>query len=245
MYFFTYETDLPEGVGFAHFGFTHLIWLAMIVLGIVLLTGYYRRQSKKKQVSLSKALAWTMCGILAAEHVILIITGHQTIYQIPLHLCTLMPVVCLMFAYTHWDWAGQTIYSLGIVGAALALLFPDWNMYPQWNYMNLTGFSIHSGLVLFGVWQLAGGSVRPRMKAIWKPVLFLAVVVPPIYLIDRRFGTNYFFLMQGAADSPLKAIQERLGAAYIPAYAGLALLMITLEYLPWLGKREASVSQLR
>ncbi len=242
MYFFTYETDLPGDVGFAHFGPTHLTWLAVIALSIVLLTVYYRRQSRQKQCSLSKALAWTMCGILAAEHMVLIVTGHQTIYQIPLHLCTLMPVVCVIFSYKRWDWAGQTIYSLGIVGAALALLFPDWNMYPQWNYMNLTGFFIHTGLILFGVWQLAGGYVRPRMKAIWKPVLFLALVVPPIYLFDRLMGTNYFFLMEGAAGSPLQVIQERLGAMYIPAYAALALAVITLEYLPWIGKR---VSQSR
>ncbi|MCD8379290.1 MAG: TIGR02206 family membrane protein [Lachnospiraceae bacterium] len=233
MYFFTYETDLPEDVGFAHFGPIHLIWLAAIMLGIALLTGYFRKQGKMKQRGLSKILAWTMCGILIVEHIILFITGHQTIYQIPLHLCTLMPVVCVIFAYTQWDWAGQTIYSLGIVGAALALLFPDWNMYPQWNYMNLTGFSIHTGLILFGVWQLVGGYVRPRMKAMWKPVLFLIVVVPPIYLIDRWLGTNYFFLMEGAPGSPLQVMQEQLGALYIPTYAGLALAVITLEYLLW------------
>lgn len=237
MYFFTYETDLPQGVGFSHFGTTHLIWLAVITLSIVFLTRYYLKQDEKKQGSLNKVLAWTMCGILMAEHVVLLVTGHQTVYQIPLHLCTLMPVICVIFSYTRWDWAGQTIYSLGIVGAALALLFPDWNIYPQWNYMNLTGFSIHTGLILFGVWQLAAGYVRPRMRAMWKPVLFLALVVPPIYLIDRWLGTNYFFLLEGAAGSPLQMIQEQLGAAYIPAYAGLALVVMTLEYLPWMGER--------
>ncbi|MCD8131506.1 MAG: TIGR02206 family membrane protein [Lachnospiraceae bacterium] len=237
MYFFTYETDLPEGVGFSHFGSVHLLWLAVIVLCIVLLSVFYMKKSKRGRRGLSKALAWTMCGILAAEHVVLLITGHQTIYQIPLHLCTLMPVVCLIFAYTRWDWAGQTIYSLGIVGAALALLFPDWNMYPQWNYMNLTGFSIHTGLILFGVWQLLDGAVKPRMKAMWKPVAFLMVVVPPIYLIDRWLGTNYFFLMEGSLGSPLQLLQERLGIWYIPAYAALALAVITIEYLPWRGKR--------
>ncbi|MCD8068784.1 MAG: YwaF family protein, partial [Lachnospiraceae bacterium] len=126
---------------------------------------------------------------------------------------------------------------LGIAGAALALLFPDWNMYPHWNYMNLTGFSIHTGLILFGVWQLLDGAVKPRMKAMWKPVAFLMVVVPPIYLIDRWLGTNYFFLMEGSLGSPLQLLQERLGIWYIPAYAALALAVITIEYLPWRGKR--------
>ncbi|MCD8068785.1 MAG: YwaF family protein, partial [Lachnospiraceae bacterium] len=106
MYFFTYETDLPEGVGFSHFGPVHLLWLAVIVLCIVFLSVFYMKKSKRGRRGLSKALAWTMCGILAAEHVVLLITGHQTIYQIPLHLCTLMPVFCLMFTYTRWDWAG-------------------------------------------------------------------------------------------------------------------------------------------
>ncbi|MCD7843063.1 MAG: TIGR02206 family membrane protein [Clostridiales bacterium] len=236
MYFFTYETDLPDGMGFSHFSLTHLIWLATIAVCITLLSKWFSRKREETQRNLSKALAWSMCGILAAEHMILLVTGHQTIYQLPLHLCTLMPVVCLIFSYTHWDWAGQTIYSLGIVGAALALLFPDWNRYPQWNYMNLTGFAVHSGLILYGVWQLAGKTIRPRITAMWKPVLFLAAVVPPIYLFDRFFGTNYFFLMRGSSGSPLQILAERFGAAYIPAYAVLVLAVMTVEYLPWLGK---------
>lgn len=237
MYFFTYETDLPDGVGFSHFSLTHLTWLAVIAVCIALLSKWFSGKREKTQQKLSKALAWSMCGILAAEHVILLVTGHQTIYQLPLHLCTLMPVVCLIFSYTRWDWAGQTIYSLGIVGAALALLFPDWNRYPQWNYMNLTGFAVHGGLILFGVWQLAGKTIRPQLTAMWKPVLFLAVVVPPIYLFDRFFGTNYFFLMRGSSGSPLQILAEQFGAAYIPAYAVLVLTVMTVEYLPWLGKR--------
>ncbi|MCD8353233.1 MAG: TIGR02206 family membrane protein [Clostridiales bacterium] len=237
MYFFTYETDLPGGVGFSHFSPTHLIWLAAIAVFIVLLSKWFSRKSEETQRRLSKALAWSMCGILAAEHMILLVTGHQTIYQLPLHLCTLMPVVCLIFSYTHWDWAGQTIYSLGIVGAALALLFPDWNRYPQWNYMNLTGFAVHGGLILYGVWQLTGKTVRPRITAMWKPVLFLAVVVPPIYLFDRFFGTNYFFLMRGSSGSPLQILAEQFSAAYLLAYAVLVLSVMVIEYLPWLGKR--------
>ena len=31
-YFFTYETEIPDGIGFALFGFWHLLWLAAIAL---------------------------------------------------------------------------------------------------------------------------------------------------------------------------------------------------------------------
>ncbi|MCD8334356.1 MAG: TIGR02206 family membrane protein [Clostridiales bacterium] len=222
-------------MGFSHFSPVHLAWLAAITAGTVLLSRWFRGKSARTQRRLSKALAWSMCDVLAAEHIILLATGHQTVYQLPLHLCTLMPVVCLLFSYTHWDWAGQTIYSLGIAGAALALLFPDWNRYPQWNYMNLTGFFVHGGLILYGVWQLVGKTVRPRLTAMWKPVLFLAVAAPPIYLIDRRLGTNYFFLLRGSPGSPLQTLQEQVGAAYLPAYAALIVALIAVEYLPWLG----------
>ncbi len=235
MYFFTYETDLPDGVGFSHFSAVHITWLVVIVICIVLLSRWFLGKREESQRRLSKALAWSLCGILAAEYVILLVTGHLTVYQLPLHLCTMMPLVCLIFSYTGWDWAGQTIYSLGIIGAVLALLFPDWNRYPQWNYMNLTGFVIHGGLVLYGVWQVAGKAVRPRITAMWKPVLFLAVVVPPIYLFDRCWGTNYFFLLNGSPGSPLQVLREQLGAAYLPVYAILMLAVVTVEYLPWLG----------
>lgn len=241
MYFFTFESDLPDEVGFAHFSSVHLVWLGGIALGLALLSLYYAGRNRQEQQRLSRVLAWLMCGNIVVEYCILAVTGHLTTHHLPLQLCEMVPFLCLLFAYTRWDWVGQTLYSLCWAGALCALLFPNWNMYPQWNFMNLTGFLTHAGLLLFPLWQLLDGTLRPRMLAMWKPLVFLAAVVPPLYWLDKRWHTNYFFLLGDSPNSPLTVLYRLFGkGGYLPAYALLVLTIMVLEYLPW-RKREVWV----
>ena len=107
----------------------------------------------------------------------------------------------LLFSWRSWNWLGQVLYTLCLPGAAAALVFPDWTVYPQWSLMNINSFLVHGLLILFGA-PAGGGTIRPRLSAIWKPLLFLAVVTPPIWLFNRTWGTNYFFLNTASPNSP-------------------------------------------
>lgn len=120
----------------------------------------------------------------------------------------------LLFSWRSWNWLGQVLYTLCLPGAAAALVFPDWTVYPQWSLMNINSFLVHGLLILFPVLQLAAGTIRPRLSAIWKPLLFLAVVTPPIWLFNRTWGTNYFFLNTASPNSPLALLLEVTGPAW-------------------------------
>lgn len=234
MYFFTYETDLPENVGFAHFGGEHLIWLAGIVLFWALASWWFWGQSGADHVRLSRRLAWCCLAVEALSFFVLFLIGHLSVTNLPLHLCQIAPVLYLIFSCTGWDWAGQTCYALCLPGALAALLFPDWNMYPQWNFMNLTSFVFHALLVLFPLWQLLSGAIRPRLGALWKVCLFLALIVPAIYWFDVSFQVNYFFLIADAPDSPLSVLYTWFGQrGYLPAFGALTLAVMFLMILPW------------
>ena len=65
--------------------------------------------------------------------------------------------------------------------------------------------------------------------------LFLALVTPPIYFIDRRFGVNYFFLMYPTKDSPLEWIFDITGEKLYPA--GLIFLVTVTGTTPKAQKR--------
>ena len=42
-YFFTYEDEIPDGVGFSHFGPVHLLWLGVCAGLLLLFLHYYKR----------------------------------------------------------------------------------------------------------------------------------------------------------------------------------------------------------
>jgi uncharacterized membrane protein YwaF len=65
-------------------------------------------------------------------------------------------------------------------------------------------------------------------------VVFLLIVVPPIYFFNHAYNTNFFFLNEAAADSPLSFLQNLLGnPGYIAGFALLVFAVWTLMYIPW------------
>ncbi len=240
MYFFTYQWDLPADTGFTLYGPVHLCWLGGIFLALVLLCRWYAGLPQKSQRRFSIALAWFAVGLLAFRYLILAVTGHLSVFMLPLHLCDLCPFLCLLFIYTRWNWVGQIVYGVCILAPLSALLFPDWTMYPQFNYMNLTAFLGHAALILFSLWQLIGRSIRPRFRYVWVPMVFLAALAPIIYWLNTLWGTNYFFLMVDSPDSPLTVLRDWFGrGGYLPAFAVMALIIIVLEFLPWIRRKGA------
>lgn len=239
MQFFTYETQLPAGVGFTLFGAAHIAWLIGIFLAVLIGTVWFLQQPAYRQRQCSVGVAVVLCLMILLEKMILAATGHLSVYSLPLHLCELSPFLYLLFTWRQWDWLGQVIYTLCLPGGVAALLFPDWTVYPQWNFMNLSSFLVHGLLVLFPILQLVSRTIHPRLQAIWKVWLFLAVVAPPIWHINRTFGTNYFFMNAGSPQSPLALLLAWTGPAwYLPAYLLLVTAVMVLLLLPWTGRKE-------
>ena len=124
MRFFTYETQLPDDVGFSLFGFVHLAWLAGILAFTTLAALWFSQRPAYRQRRISWAVAWLLCAMIVVEKVVLALTGHLNVYSLPFHLCELAPLLYLLFAWRHWDWLGQVLYTLCLPGAAAASLLP-------------------------------------------------------------------------------------------------------------------------
>lgn len=237
MYFFTTRWELPPGVGFRLFGPVHLAWLAGIAVFVIASLALLRGR-KRAQARAARWGALLAAGMVVGLDLFLWCRGALTAWNLPLHLCEMAPFLLVLFEFTGWDWVGQTLYCLCLPGAAAALLFPDWTMFPQWNLINLQSFLLHGLLLLCPLLEVQRGRLAPRLRHMWKAWAFLACVLPPIYLFNLRFNANYFFLNAGSPGSPLEWLIERLGnPGFLVGYAAIALAVTTLMYLPFVLKK--------
>ena len=85
-YFFTYETKLPNGMGFSLFGPWHMIWLLAITAGCVFYLFFYKRCSGKGKRRLDGISAGSLMFWIAARMIYIVIIHEDLLYELPLHL---------------------------------------------------------------------------------------------------------------------------------------------------------------
>jgi hypothetical integral membrane protein (TIGR02206 family) len=231
--FFTYETELPAAVGFPWYGVGHWGWLVAILIFCCLALVGGKKLSYKRQKIALRALSLCSSAVIVGMECYFAAVGYLSVKELPLHLCAMAPFLTALHAYTDWDWLSQVVYALCLPGAVAALLFPGWSNYPLWSFMGIEGFLSHGLILTYCLCALGWGRLRPRLTALWKVWVFLALVVPPIYWLDTRYDCNYWFVTWPAAGSPLEALARFGSPGYLVAYGLLALGIMVLMELPF------------
>lgn len=225
--FFTYESELPRGVGFGIFGVWHFVWLtALGVLAACLLRWYARLQERGRRVwEYTVSFSLVLWIILRSIYIAGI--GASFLYELPLHLCSVTGILCALHCVTGADWMGQVLYAIGLPGTALALLFPDWGKYPAIHFITIEGFFFHAGILVYVLGLLCSKKIVPQRSKLWQVVLFLVAYMIPIYVFDRTCQVNYMFLSRPSAGSPLVLLLRWFGdPGYLIAYVGLIFLCV-------------------
>ena len=231
-YFFTYEDEIPDGVGFSHFGPVHLLWLGVCAGLLLLFLHYYKRWGGRRRLLAERGIGIFLVGLEVYRIAVLALIGKMSLYQLPLHLCSMAGFLCCLHAFFKWDWLGQVLYPLCLPGTVLALLFPDWVRYPAIHFITIQGFTFHAGIVLYVICQLWQHNIVPRLASLWKVIVFLLAVVPPVYLFDKKFHANYMFVNVPSPGSPLEWLASFLGnPGYLAGYAVLMLLCLSLIHI--------------
>ena len=230
--FFTYNVNDLENEGFSYFDFKHILCLFVIFLIIFFVTKIFIREDERRQKKILRAVAVINIAAEFIKDMILVFIGEMDIYQLPLHLCGISLFIYVIHAYTGLNILGEISIVLCLPAAVAALLFPDWNYYPIWNFMSIHGFFGHMLLTLYPVLLLVSGRVTPMLKNMWKSILFLAVTMIPIYIFDRITGLNYYFINYPPKDTPLTILYDVAGiTGYRVLYTCLLVLMIFIMYI--------------
>jgi hypothetical integral membrane protein (TIGR02206 family) len=235
-YFLTYETQLPEGVGFGMFTPKHWLALAVIALFIISMCYYYKSAGAVKRRIILRTVAVTA---LVLETVLLtacIIAEGFSPEFLPFHLCNLGLFVAAFHAFYKNKVTEQLLYWLTLPGTLVALFVPTWGVYPIINLFSLMSFSTHTLEIAFVLMQLTTGELKPQIKRIYYPVLFLMFTATPLYFLNRLWGTNFMFLNYAEPSTPLAWLESTFGsgAGYMLSFAGLLLAVWVLLYIPWI-----------
>ena len=63
----------------------------------------------------------------------------------------------------------------------------------------------------------------------WQVILFMTIVVTPIYFFDKKFDVNYMFVNRPSIGSPLVWLAHWIGEpGYLVGYAALMVLCVVL-----------------
>ena len=233
-HFLTYRTEIPNGLGWEHYGPVHLTYLIGFALACVILALVYRRGSKLRRRRIQITYAVIVVALEVVKQILCLVTGVYEPGLVPLHLCGMTIFIIVIHTARANRWTAEILYSLCLPGAIAALLFSDWNMYPIANFYCQQSFFIHFFEFSYPVLLLASGELRPRLTQIWRPALYLAIFTPPVYFFNKAFDTNFFFINTAAANSPLSFLQNLMGnPGYLFGYVGLVLVVWLLLYLPW------------
>ena len=238
IYFFTYQDALPENCGFPLFGYTHFIWLVGIAIAIFLLCKLYLLLTRAKQLQMLNISVLLALCCTFAQDAILTITGHMNARMLPFHLCDLAAFFYLFLQMRtlrtgKWNSLAEITLCLFMPGAVLGILFPVWNIYPAFHYMTIHGFIYHALIILYPWLLFVNRNICPKIHHIWQPVLLLCCIVPPVYIFNKKYDSNYMFINKPPANTPLEFLAKQMGnPGYLLGYAiFIFLMMLALYYI--------------
>lgn len=191
-------------------------------------------------------IALTIVVMEIVKQLFCIFSGNYVWDILPLHLCGMSIFMIAIHTIRPNRFTAEFLYCLSIPGAVAALLFADWTMYPLWNFFCLQSFLIHMLEIAYPVMLLVSGQIRPNARNLWRPAIYLLIVSPPLYYLNKLLDANFFFMNEAAPDSPLSLLQSLLGSpGYIFGTGGLVAIVWFVLYLPIELRRKNRLSKLR
>ncbi|MCH4192964.1 MAG: YwaF family protein [Butyrivibrio sp.] len=236
-YFWKQQYDLPAGAGYPLWGKTHFISIFVVAVCICLILYLIRHMSEAHQQLSIRVIPLLMVALETWKDLFLVSVHRFSLGYLPLHLCSIGIFVFLAHAFARtpkWQeiW-GEIAFCLIMPGAMVALFDPDWaTIYPVWNFMNLYSYVWHGLLVLYPALLKLRDDIHPTIRHLHWDLLFLCGVIPPIFVFDKVFKCNYFFINWPIPSSPLSWLASFMGVpGYLFGYAILVFIMICIVYI--------------
>ncbi len=216
---------------FKLFGAVHLTWLAIAVVLCVGGVFLYKRLNEKGKRIMLISLAMFVFVYEIAMNIAYLATDQWTYGVLPLHLCGINIFVLLFYAFKPNKLTADFLYAVCLPGALFALITPSWTALPMWNFFHIHSELMHMVLVMVPILLLSDG-LKPDVKNLWKLFLMVLAVCVPIYFLNFKLGTNFFFVHDDDGNALLVALGNIFPDYRIGLIALIAVLWLVM-FLPW------------
>jgi uncharacterized membrane protein YwaF len=233
--FFTYETKLPADVGYSLYSPEHISAIAVSLLIIALIIVRFIVSKETVRLRIRRITAVIPVIMLVVRLSYVIICGASIVYELPLHLCSMTGIFCFIYEFCLKrspyvrSVLGQAMYALCLPGAIMAILFPNGTIYPIIHYISFESYLFHSLIIAYICLRLIDKGIIPGLREAYKSILFLLIIVPPVYLFNVIFDTNFMFVIWPSSGSPLYGFYTAGG--YMGYRIGFAFVAIAVIYL--------------
>jgi hypothetical integral membrane protein (TIGR02206 family) len=216
---------------FQMFSLYHVLILVVFVLGVVLL--YMLRSHLIAIEKQARTLMFILLFSLESlYHYWLFKDGYWDIsFTLPLQLCSVSLLLCLILLVTNLKLVFQFVYFLGIAGAIQALITPELFVgFPHFRFFQF--FITHMFIIWVPLFYVFVKGYRVTKKGMWQAFVFLNLAAAGAFIANVMTKGNYMFLAHKPSNASLL---DYLGPYpfYIVVLEGIALFLFWLLYLPW------------
>ena len=250
-----------------YFGLTHIVFMIIATIALILLCVFLRKTSHKKVEIYLKVLAVLVPIIEVVKIVwesywdITVAGGFDFSGLLPIYTCSMFIYILPISAFAKGkvkecaiSWLGTICIFAGFTNFYLTQILHD---YPFWTYATFTSLYFHFLMSFTGIFLLVTGYYKPKWIDVIKgyiPLLIFSVLVIPTnyYLTNLGYEPDYMLYMwgNGAPILPIWAkffSENNLHFLYtlivVVGYLILSALMVSIEKgIIYLSKRFKKVN---
>jgi hypothetical integral membrane protein (TIGR02206 family) len=219
-------------VAFHAFNVQHRMTLGAIAVIGAGVAWVARRGTPAQRTWLRLILAFLLLGYAAALYIPQGIRHELTWhYSLPLELCNLILIACMIALFRPNRRIAEIVYFLGGGGVLQATLTPDLSYgFPSWDFMLF--FWGHGATLFAIVFFISNREFSPGKGSIIRMMAVLNLYGAVVGAIDAIFGWNYGYL---CLKPSMPSLLDYLGPWpwYLFSLEAIALLTFLLLDLPW------------
>ena len=221
---------------FSAYGPSHLVVLAVLAVGAVLLVWIGRRQTDSQARVLGRALA---ALIVVAFGVALVykLVNPAIDTSVPLQLCDVAELTAAYALWSQRHWAFALTYYWGLILSSQALITPDIGTPEEGapdfpHHLFVTFFTLHVLVVWAAIYLTWGRRMRPRWRDYRFAVIATLTWAAFTFTFNAITGTNYGYLSR---KPPTASLLDVLGPwpVYLLTEVTIVLIVWALMTWPW------------
>ncbi|MEK5105554.1 TIGR02206 family membrane protein [Cytobacillus sp. FSL K6-0129] len=221
---------------FEIFSTSHLVMVVLFLIGSFFL--YFQRKRLAGHKTMLRVIFLLLLLFLEGSyHYWLWIGGKWDVsFALPLHLCSISVLLCLLLLIFQKRLLFQLTYYIGIAGATMAILTPELFFgYPHFRYFQF--FFIHMIIVWTALLYIFSFKYSPSSKGVVAAFISLNIFAIIAAVINYVTDGNYMFLSRKPATS---SVLDFFGPYpyYIFVLEAVAVLLFVLMYLPFKDRRK-------